>query len=245
MRWLDRLTPAKERALLVLVVLVASLGYAPMGALSVDRAAWRPGTSIDVGTPFLAEGIFIYVWLYPMAVLPLVAIRDRRLLRRVVLAYLLVDVISYATFLLVPVRFDARPVIEGTGSLATWGMTLMHWADPPSNCFPSLHVSISYLAAFAVGEEDRRLGRRALVIATVISFSTVIVKQHWLADVVAGAALGALAWWLLVRGRGTVSDAPHRGVRLLVLAQLGVYLAAWTAYRAGWAPWESSATAYW
>ena len=180
-----------------------------------------------------------------MAILPLVAIRDRMLLRRVVVAYLLVDLVSFASFLLVPVRFDARPVVEGTGSLATWGMTLLHWADPPSNCFPSLHVSISYLAAFAVGEEDRRLGRRALVVATVIGLSTMIVKQHWLADVVSGAALGALAWWTLLRGRGTASDAPRRGVRVLVLAQLVVYLLAWIAYRAGWAPWEASATAYW
>ncbi|MDA1267138.1 MAG: phosphatase PAP2 family protein [Planctomycetota bacterium] len=245
MRWLDRRTPAQERALLTLVVLVASLGYVPIGALSVGRAAWRPETVIDEVVPFVPAGIFVYVWLYPMAVLPLVALRDRLLLRRVVLAYLVVDAISYASFLLVPVRFDARGVVEGTSTLATWGITLAHWADPPSNCFPSLHVSISYLAALAVGEEDRRLGRRALAIATAIALSTMVVKQHWLADVVAGAALGALAWWVFLRGRGVPANTSHTGVRLLVLAQVLVYVAAWSVYRAGWAPWEGSATAYW
>ena len=72
-----------------------------------------------------------------------------------------------------------------------------------------------------------------------------VVKQHWLVDVVAGAALGAAAWGVLLRGRGRPAQGPRVGVRLLVLAQVLVYLGAWLLYQAGWAPWEEAATAYW
>ena len=64
-----------------------------------------------------------------------------------------------------------------------------------ANNMPSLHVTFAWLVVLAC----RRLGPRAAgaglpLVATAISASTLLVKMHILADVVAGAALAPASW---------------------------------------------------
>jgi undecaprenyl-diphosphatase len=58
--------------------------------------------------------------------------------------------------------------------------------------FPSDHATIAFAAAVALFFLSRRLGLAALVFACFIAFARVYVGEHYLSDVLAGAAVGSL-----------------------------------------------------
>ena len=77
-------------------------------------------------------------------------------------------------------------------------------ADLPVNCLPSLHVSTVVLC-LATQWHRTPGGQRAVPLGLPASLamiaSTLTFKQHYLVDVLAGAALGFASWWLCFRWR--------------------------------------------
>ncbi|MFI5306859.1 MAG: phosphatase PAP2 family protein [Polyangiales bacterium] len=66
--------------------------------------------------------------------------------------------------------------------------------DLGANCFPSMHTSVAFAILLLGLREKSALFRRGLAIyASAIIFSTVYMEVHWLVDVVAGLALGAVS----------------------------------------------------
>ena len=220
--------------LLIAFVVLSYVLYLPIGAWSAGLGGRPLDVALDRATPFVPELVFVYGLLYPAAALPLVVPLERRVFRRVAAAYLSIEALSFAVFVLFPVHMTLRPELPADGGFATWTMALLFWADHPSNCFPSLHVSTAVLAALCVGKVDRVLGGVGLVLAAAISASTMFVKQHYLADVLAGAALALVAWWFLVRPV-PVERVPFewRRLRPLVLAQVLLYAVLFLLHRGG------------
>lgn len=240
---LDRLSAARERALLICLV-VASYGlYLPVGAWSARLAAAAPTTMLDRATPFVPELVFVYGLLYPLAALPLVVPIERLLFRRVAMAYLIILVASFVIFVAWPVHMTQRPTPVEDGSFAAWTIELVYWVDRSSNCFPSLHVSTALLAALCALKVDRAVGVGAVVLSVVISASTMFVKQHWFVDLAGGAVLAFVVWWFLVRPFPAGPAPPdRRQLRWLVLAQIVLYAVLWMLYAVGWSPWEGALT---
>jgi undecaprenyl-diphosphatase len=80
-----------------------------------------------------------------------------------------------------------------------------HAADPG---FPSDHATAAFAIAVALLLRSRRWGALALVLATVLAVTRVAMGIHYPSDVLAGAALGALAALALHRPRPrAVTDA--------------------------------------
>jgi membrane-associated phospholipid phosphatase len=66
--------------------------------------------------------------------------------------------------------------------------------DLGANCFPSMHTSVAFAILLLGLREKSLLFRRSLALyASAIIFSTVYMEVHWLVDVVAGLALGAVS----------------------------------------------------
>jgi hypothetical protein len=89
----------------------------------------------------------------------------------------------------------------------------------PHAAMPSFHVGWSLIAALALGAAVPRMGRWMWLHPTVMAVAVVATANHYLLDVVAGAALGAGAWTATGRGRGAgwvatlaVGSAPIDGV---------------------------------
>jgi undecaprenyl-diphosphatase len=59
--------------------------------------------------------------------------------------------------------------------------------------FPSDHATAAFAIAVAIFLRSRSAGRIALVMATLVSFSRVVVGTHYPTDVLAGAAIGTLS----------------------------------------------------
>ena len=233
---LDRLTPLRERLVLTGGV-AALLGlYLPVNHLTARREPLLdPATRIDDWVPFVPAWMGLYGLLYAYLLLPAVLPMERRSFRAVASAYAATTVLSLAAFVAVPVHKLDRPADLDTSGFWEWLLALTHWIDTPSNCLPSLHVSLSLLASLCAASAVPALGRVVVPLGLLIGVSTLFVEQHWWADVWTGWLLGGLAWAVLVRGRVQALgfDAPGvRGSLACLLAAQGLLaLGAWGLFR--------------
>ena len=81
---------------------------------------------------------------------------------------------------------------------SVWGFVVwvIYSLDLPLNCFPSMHVSLVFLGLFVIKMYRPDLLRYYLVWAIAIALSTLLVKQHYIVDVLAGGVLGSLIGWV-------------------------------------------------
>src|SRR5262249_6337477 len=70
-----------------------------------------------------------------------------------------------------------------------------YWLDLPYNCFPSLHVSNVFLVSFFLRKFKKGMGWILFPLSFLVAFSVVCVKQHYVADVLAGMFVG----WFVYR----------------------------------------------
>jgi membrane-associated phospholipid phosphatase len=74
--------------------------------------------------------------------------------------------------------------------------------DPPYNDFPSLHTSLSAIVAVSWCRTYRRASVVVAVWCSLIVASTVLIHQHYLADV----AGGLIVAWLAVTASDLIID---------------------------------------
>ena len=183
-----RVTPA----MVALVSLVPLYIFIP-AVFFPGRAVHVPALQLDTRIPLQPGWVFAYGALYLfLIVLPVLVVRDQLHIRRTVWAYLSVWLSSYAIFLSYP-TVASRPDLAGNG-FGVWGLGLLYSADPPFNCFPSLHVAHSFVSAFTCLRIHRRLGLLCSAAALVVAVSTLFTKQHYILDAVAGFALASTAY---------------------------------------------------
>ena len=77
----------------------------------------------------------------------MLVLRQEELIRSTFLAWLLVWITGYACFLMYP-TVAPRPSDGDIGEgFFAWFLRGIYEADPPRNCFPSLHVATPFVAA--------------------------------------------------------------------------------------------------
>jgi membrane-associated phospholipid phosphatase len=197
-----------------------------------------PLTALDRALPAEPAWTLVYASLCLSVLLPVLVVRDRGLLRRTMLALLVVMSIGYVGFLIYPTMAPRPSAVTGDG-FAAWGLRLTYALDSPYNCFPSLHVAYSFVSALACYRVNRRVGLLAVLWASLVGVSTLFTKQHYAVDVVVGALMGIAASTAILRGypREAVSDtdrrlAPHRA--LVAVGIFGALIAVlWVLYLTG------------
>ena len=222
------------RSLLATALVSLMPMYFVIALIVRDRAMfYAPELELDRMMGLQPVWVLVYASLYLFVViLPLLVLRDRDLFRRAMRGYLAVMLTAYVGFLVYP---TAAPRIDdsvaGSG-FAPWMLRLIYALDAPYNCFPSLHVAYSFVAALACYRVHRQVGIAAIVWAGLIGVSTVYTKQHYVVDVVAGTAMGVAVYPLFLRGyprarvsEDTIAAAPRRaamvaGAYALIIAGL-------------------------
>lgn len=224
----------------VTIPMVTLMLLVPCYLFIANRAAvgtvYAPELPWDRAVPLQPTWALIYGALYMfLIVLPVLVVREEAHIRRTFWAYLAVWITAYVCFLVYPTVAPRPPEVVGDG-FAVWGLRFLYDADPPYNCFPSLHVAHSFVSALTCYRLHRRLGLVTLLFASVVAVSTVFTKQHYIADVVGGIVLAFVAYVLILRGypRRNVPELDRRLAPVLalgVLAVVGVGLAGfWIAY---------------
>ncbi|HVC41064.1 MAG TPA: phosphatase PAP2 family protein [Candidatus Saccharimonadales bacterium] len=120
-----------------------------------------------------------------------------RVYRSAALTMIIVWFISYAFYFFLQ-SYIARPHINGSDPFSGMIRTI-YASDQPYNDFPSLHTSLSMIIAIHWWRFDRRIGIAAAIWTALIVASTVLVKQHYLADVAGGLVLAGVTSGLLMR----------------------------------------------
>ena len=220
-------------------------GNATCSAASDSANAHTLALSLDGRIPFVPESVCVYVLVYSAALSPLFLVRCRRLFLRTALSFALAIALALLCFLLWPVTsLGLRPPLEALdpSRFVEWGVMLLYTWDPPVNLFPSLHVALAALAGLAAWKAQPAAGAFALPAVVMIGVSVCTVKQHFLVDVLAGAALALAIYGAVLRPYRASGDAPTayswRGPVGFLALQAAVFLGAFVAFRSGFAPWS-------
>ena len=205
-------------SMVVLVALVPLYVFIP-GSIP-GRAMHAPELALDRAVPLEPAWALVYGSLYLfLIVLPVFVVRQEEHIRRTVLAYLMVWIAVYVCFLEYPTVAPRPTGVIGQG-FAVWGLRFLYSADPPYNCFPSIHVAHSFVSALTCHRVHRGLGTVAAVCASLVALSTLYSKQHYIADVIAGIALASAAYVVFLRGYPR-DQIPERDRRLAPIFALG------------------------
>jgi membrane-associated phospholipid phosphatase len=163
---------------------------------------WRPPATIfpaaiDGWLPFMDWTIWIYHSQFVLLLCCIAAIKEPENLSATLYAMALASLLSFAIFLLYPTTIP-RTAQTGDG-LTAKAFQILYAIDSAANCFPSLHVSLAWLAATAVRRENNLLGAPVMLWAFLISLSTLTTKQHYFVDVLGGLGVAALSRLAVVK----------------------------------------------
>lgn len=179
-------------------LIVGVLLYAATAVLYMTSNHWHiftphflPLSSLDASVPFIPQTVWIYVSQYIYFVVIYCSEKNIVTLNRFVYAFASVVLGCVLVFWLWPTAIARQsfPLPHDLDRATRLVLTGLRRADSPTNCFPSFHVASVFLSCFIVSGERRGRFWFFLVWATVISVSTLTVKQHYFVDVLAGVGL--------------------------------------------------------
>jgi membrane-associated phospholipid phosphatase len=155
-----------------------------------------PLTALDRAMPFWPLSGLLYFGAFVFLGASFLALREQQAWR-FLRASLLAQTIAMLCFLFWPTEYPRElfPLPAATGPLGAGLVHYVRTVDAALNCLPSLHVSTVTLCVLAL--RGSRWFRPALLVALPLALSTLTFKQHYVADVVAGAVLGLAAWRIL------------------------------------------------
>lgn len=149
-----------------------------------------PMSEFESSIQFLPWTIWIYVALYPFNGGTFLIIKSEKTFNIIAYSFILLQMIAFFVFVTFPVAYHRElfPLPE-TKNLTIFVFEIIRTVDKPLNCFPSLHVANTFLMAYAFFLEQKKKLIPWLIMATLISLSTLTTKQHYIADVAFGVFL--------------------------------------------------------
>jgi membrane-associated phospholipid phosphatase len=155
-------------------------------------------TSVDKLIPFNKYFILPYVsWYMFIAVFSaILCILDKQRYFKLLITLNIGMITCYIIYYFYP-TYVPRPMITGTDFYSNLVLNLYE-ADNPYNCFPSIHVLNSVLIALYVYESEKVHKLTKAICATIsvsIILSTMFIKQHYFADVVAGIIFACILYF--------------------------------------------------
>jgi membrane-associated phospholipid phosphatase len=144
---------------------------------------------VDEWIPYRPRWAWIYSFLYYPAIVVLNwTVTSPRHFNHLAMSFFILLLGQMAFFVLYPVETPAhwRSLNKGRSRSEKFLLFVRRF-DAPSNCFPSMHVSVAMLTAL---HAQPMLGPWVFLFPALIALSCLFTKQHYLVDLPAGAALG-------------------------------------------------------
>jgi membrane-associated phospholipid phosphatase len=210
--WAEAVTCMILNLLLMLIVFYFFLNtivYNWTGGLYAQ--GFHLNTALDNVIPFVPEWAIIYIYIfYPLTAVTMIYFAFVEYRQGYALAWslVLINAVADLVYLVFPVTTDiyrqALFVNRIVGNPFADAMYAHFGSDPSFNCFPSLHAAVSVICAYAWYRYFRRRPNAVTKIVAVLTaaiavgvvLSTLFVKQHYIADEIAGIvlALGIGLW---------------------------------------------------
>ncbi|MCE3013683.1 MAG: phosphatase PAP2 family protein [Proteobacteria bacterium] len=188
-------------AVFMLCLLLFGMFYALTGHLSGELGITIEMTSLERAIPLMPWTIWIYSGLYPVYLLwCFYHFQDMGELNKTLYGFFILTLISGCCFIFYPLISPRvlYPVLD-TSSLNGRFLLFIRSTDTVGNCFPSLHVGFCTLFALTFYRTNIYKFIIAMIVATLISVSTLTIKQHYLVDVIGGAMLASLIYFVMDR----------------------------------------------
>jgi membrane-associated phospholipid phosphatase len=168
--------------------------YSLINNFSLSRQAYHLSLPIDFVIPFVPSFVLFYLlsFVYTVGV-PYILIKDKQQFLALTLSSIFTLLIGFIIFLLFPVKTILRPENLANGFWTSL-VKLSYFFDAPGfNSFPSLHVALSLLASLIIYQHNQKHWWVWIMFVGITS-STMLVKQHYFIDVVAGLLLGIIGF---------------------------------------------------
>lgn len=181
------------------------VGYFAAGYLFTNWLASRHACYFNVSFPFERHipfmPIFIlgYACVYAGMFIAYLVIDDARDWKRAIVGFFLLTTICYVFFLFLPVKMEMRPDLSAATGVLAEITRIFYIIDMPYNCFPSLHVTYPTFATLVVWRNHRRMRWLLGGMALVVAVSVILVKQHYIADVIAGFFVAFFCYFVAVK----------------------------------------------
>ncbi len=193
---------AKKMFFVVLYFAYYVAGYGYLNHINAQRGINHTlAFPFEESIPLVPEFVFGYFLVVLVVVIAVLAIDSMKLLKQSLIAFFLLTTISLVIFYIFPVKMVWRPEILPSSSISYKVLTFTYWIDEPYNLFPSLHVSTAFLASWISYRVHRLTGVLCLIASFIVAVSVVLVKQHYIADVVGGLILSTLLAYTFVLSR--------------------------------------------
>jgi len=196
------------------LILTGACAAAFVGSSQFNRLRFGPellapiqAFPLDALIPFRPDWVWIYLLYYGFCFLPLLLreVRNNRgIFLRTALGFAIQFAVSTVVFLLWPMQITHPPIPEGASGEI---LNRLYGFDRGFNSFPSLHVANMTFVALLFRHLRRKQWVWGVVFtALLISLSTLLVKQHYVSDVVAGGLLGGFAYMAAFCRRRTTTE---------------------------------------
>lgn len=172
----------------------------------------------EVRIPFLPHTLIIYCLAYFLPFLPFLVVRRIENFVLMVWVFMITTMLHLLIFLVLPIPYTLRPTLDPESSSGIlWWVAQFYRIDLPLNCFPSLHVSLSFLCYFITRRRRPWLSYPVLFIVLAICVSTFVLKQHYVLDAAAAFMIAlVMDQWLIRPG------IPLSKRRLILRLKLGL-----------------------
>lgn len=162
-----------------------------------------PLTEMDMLIPLVPWTIFIYLSEYFLFVSAYFLFKSEYTRNRYIWGYFGVLFVGMIIFVFFPTAYPRSeyPLPADIHPFVFKVFAGLREIDNPSNCLPSMHVACCYLTALAFWSEGekRSMFWGYFIWASLVAFSTLPTKQHYIADVVAGMALAGAGYWVFFK----------------------------------------------
>lgn len=159
--------------------------------------------AVDEAIPLQTGWIFVYLgycyvfWFFSYLYVARVYRNDHETFFRFVIADVMSRLVCMLFFIFLPTT-NVRPEITGT-NISDRLTRFLYSIDQPTNLFPSIHCLVSWLCFVGIRyAKTVHIGIKifSVISALAIIASTQFLKQHYIADVLAGVALAELCYWI-------------------------------------------------
>jgi membrane-associated phospholipid phosphatase len=192
------------------VMFDAGIQAADRAVFGTDVARTLAGAVPSRAVSEILHGAYLsyYVIIYLPPVL-MYASRDERAFDRTVLSFTGAMVVCFLVFCVFPVEGPryAWPPPPGVpeGPVRSSVLAILSGGSSRGTAFPSSHQAIALVMTLSSMQWNRRLGWPLLVATTLLGVGAVYGGFHYGVDMLAGAAVGGLCWWLGLRGGAVIS----------------------------------------
>ena len=188
----------------VLVAIIQLVAYQVLQQYNVARMdsvdSWKVSLPLDDSIPLVPEFAFIYFLYIPGLIIPALLDMPFTLYLRYALSLVLSVVIACLCFAFVPLKITHEAFICTDWTCS--GLKMLRGLDAGVNLLPSLHASQTLLAATVMVVASRIHGVCTfwwvwgLFLYLPIIASTLLTKQHYVVDLLAGFIVGVITWKL-------------------------------------------------